>query len=145
MQNYWGYLYNKFTGIFTNGFDENFRDADKNIIKHSDFDKVDVIYLANRVSGHIKPNDLYDSWNLDTYCNLICFNPFSAKNTSNDIKKICDLLPNDNLKFEQLLKQRQIHSDKLRIPFDGMCVKEYVYDNYKLLLEAENYVHVFLL
>lgn len=138
MQDYWGYLYNKSSGIFTKGFKDKFKDKNGNIIKQSDFNKVDVIYLTNAVSGHISINDMYDSWDLNTYFNLLCMNPFSLKKIRKDNKiiyeKLMQLLPNDNIEFEKKLEKKQIESQNLKLPLDATFVSDYLYDNYKLLL-----------
>ncbi|MCB2300861.1 hypothetical protein [Clostridium tagluense] len=137
MQDYWGYMYNRYTGIFTNGFKNKFTDKGGNVVNHSDFDKIDVVYITNIVSGHIKVNDKFDSWSLNTYCNLLCINPFSFKRTKkNNVSNYDELfllLPNDNLKFEEGLEKCQLEGKKIGKPLDAIYLLEYIYDYYKLL------------
>lgn len=103
MQDYWGYLYNSHSGVFTPNYDEELIGISKN-----EFDKVDNILLTNLVSGHIHTVDKYNSWHLENYCNILCRNPNNKRKTSNQdkyyeaYKKLQDLLPNDNNRFERL-------------------------------------------
>ncbi len=105
MDNYWGYLYNPFTGIFTDQFAGKFFDKENNEVKYSDFDKVDVVYLTNIVEGHIRCFKDFDSWKLENYCGIFCINPFSQRTKNHSdlevYKKLLEILPNDTIRFEK--------------------------------------------
>lgn len=137
MDNYWGYLYNPFTGIFTDQFPGKFFDKNGIEVKHSDFDKVDVIYLTNIVEGHIRHLEDFDSWKLENYCSIFCINPFSQRTMKrSDIEvyeKLLDILPNDTFKFEKERDERNKHGEKIGIPTDPIFFSEYLYNHYPKL------------
>lgn len=137
MNDYWGYLCNPYTGIFTDQFTGKFLDKNKKEVKHSDFDKVDVIYLTNIVEGHIRYFKDFDSWKLENYCSIFVTNPFSQriKNCSDDeaYQKLLELLPNDTLKFIREHDRKNKQFENTDIPIDPIFFFEYLHDNYKLL------------
>lgn len=137
MQDYWGYLYNGMSGIFTESFKGNFTDKDGNTVKSEDFDKTDVIYLTNIPSGHLILNDEFDVWNLSSYCNLLCININSNKfiNDSKNIiySSLCNLLPNINQKFDSGYKDIQKESEKFGIPLECIYFLKFLTDNFKEL------------
>lgn len=134
MNNYWGYLYNPFTGIFTDQFVGKFFDKNSIEVKHSDFDKVDVIYLTNTVEGHIRCIKDFDSWKLENYCSIFCINPFSQRTRRHsDIKvyeKLLEILPNDTLKFEKERDAKNRQDEQIGIPTDPIFFSEYLYNHY---------------
>ncbi|WP_419748566.1 hypothetical protein ACNULB_01495 [Clostridium perfringens] len=135
MQNYWWYLYNRMSGIFTNSFEGKFRDKNNKVITSTDFNKTDVIYLTNIPSGHLKLSDEFDAWNLSSYCNLLCINYNSNKfiNDKNSImySLICDLLPNVSKKFENGYKEFQKESEKKGIPLEFLYFPAFLTENFK--------------
>lgn len=137
MNDYWGYLYNPYTEIFTNQFTGNFFDKNNKEVKHSDFDKVDAIYLTNIVEGHMRHLRNFDSWKLENYCNIIFINPFSQRvKKRSDIeayKKLLDILPNDTLKFKSEHDKRNKQLEEIGIPIDPIFFFEYLHDNYYIL------------
>lgn len=137
MNDYWGYLYNPYTGIFTDQFAGKFLDKNKKEVKHSDFDKVDVIYLTNIVEGHIRYFKDFDSWKLENYCSIFFINPFRqrAKNRSDveAYQKLLELLPNDTLKFVREHDRKNKQLEKTGIPIDTIFFFEYLHHNYRLL------------
>lgn len=137
MNDYWGYLYNPYTGIFTEGFEGIFLDKNNEPIKHSDFDKVDVIYLTNIVEGHIRSIKDFDSWKLENYCSIFCFNPFSQRIKNKSDIEVCrelnEILPNDTFQFEKEHEERNKKGAKIGIPTDPIFFTEYLYDHYPQL------------
>lgn len=137
MQNYWGYLYNIMSGIFTDSFEGKFKDKNGKVITSADFDKTDVIYLTNIPSGHLKLNDNFDAWNLSSYCNLLCKNIHSNKfindKDSEMYKLLSDLLPNVNEKFEEGLVEIQNQGEKLGMPLDITYFSTFLSNNFKQL------------
>lgn len=134
MDNYWGYLYNPFSGIFTDQFSGKFFDKKKNEIKHSEFDKVDVVLLTNIVEGHKRIVYEFDSWKLENYCSIFCINPFSQRTMKHcDVdayKYLLDILPNDTNRFEKERDERNLQGEKLGIPTDPIFFSEYLYNHY---------------
>lgn len=134
MDNYWGYLYNPFSGIFTDQFSGKFFDKKKNEIKHSEFDKVDVVLLTNIVEGHKRIVYEFDSWKLENYCSIFCINPFSQRTMKHcdvDVYKyLLDILPNDTNRFEKERDERNLQGEKLGIPTDPIFFSEYLYNHY---------------
>lgn len=113
MSRYWGYLYNGYSGIFTNSFSEKYEVRDESgnrrILTEEEICYTDVVYLTNIPSGHMKINDQFDPWDLDAYCGLLCINPHSIKSKKYRIHQdLYDLLPNQNSEFE--LEYDQISS-----------------------------------
>ena len=105
MQDYWSYLYNIQSGLFTPNYDDTLIGISKN-----EFDKVDTILLTNLLSGHIHPVDKKNSWNLESYCNILCNNPNSQqykifKSDVERYEKIRSFIPNSNYEFEELYKK----------------------------------------
>ena len=139
MNDYWGYLCNPSSGIFTDKFAGLFFDKNNKEVKHSDFDKVDVIYLTNIVEGHKRYFIDFDSWKLENYCSVLFINPFSQRTRKcSDIeayKKLLEILPNDTLKFKSEHDKRNRELEKTDIPIDLIFFYEYLHDNYKLLCE----------
>lgn len=137
MNNYWAYLYNPFTGIFTDQFAGKFFDKENNEVKYSDFDKVDVVYLTNIVEGHIRYFKNFDSWKLENYCSIFCINHFSKhtkKHSDLEVyKKLLEILPNDTIQFEKERDLRNMQGEKIGIPTDPIFFSEYLYDHYYLL------------
>lgn len=137
MNDYWGYLCNPCTGIFTEQFAGKFFDKNHNEVKHSDFDKVDVIYLTNIVEGHLRHLKDFDSWKLENYCSILFINPFSQRTRKrSDVeayKKLLYILPNDTLKFKNEHDKRNKQLAKTGIPIDTIFFFEYLHDNYYIL------------
>lgn len=137
MDNYWGYLYNPFTGIFTDQFVGKFFDKNNNEVKYSDFDKVDVVYLTNIVEGHIRCIKDFDSWNLENYCSIFCINLFSQRTKKNsDIevyKTLLETLPNDTIQFEKERELRNKQGEDMGISTDPIFFSEYIYDHFNIL------------
>lgn len=137
MDDYWGYLYNPFSGIFTEEFSGKFFDKNKNEIKHSDFDKVDVVLLTNIVEGHRRCIYDFDSWKLENYCNIFCINPFSQRTMKycdvDVYKELLDILPNDTVRFENERDQKNLQDEKLGISTDPFFFSEYLYNHYYIL------------
>lgn len=137
MDNYWGYLCNPFTGIFTDQFEGKFHDEDGNDIRYQDFDKVDVIYLTNIVEGHRRSFNDFDSWKLENYCSIFIINPFSKRTREkSDIegyKKLLEILPNDTIKFKNERDERNKKGRQLGISTDLIFFTEYLYDHYFIL------------
>jgi hypothetical protein len=134
MDNYWGYLYNPFSGIFTDQFSGKFFDKNKNEIKHSEFDKVDVVLLTNIVEGHKRSIYDFDSWKLENYCSIFCINPFSQRTMKycdvDVYKYLLDILPNDTVRFENERDKRNLQGEELGIPTDPIFFSEYLYNHY---------------
>lgn len=137
MGNYWGYLYNPFTGVFTNQFVGEFFDKNHNEIKYADFDKVDVIYLTNIVEGHKRCFENFDSWSLENYCSIFCINPYSQRTKKrSDIeayKKLLEILPSDTIRFENERKVRNRQGEKENVSTDPIFFLEYLYNHYYML------------
>lgn len=137
MQNYWGYIYNRMSGIFTENFQGKFKDKDGKIIKSEDFNKTDVIYLTNIPSGHLKLNDDFDAWNLSSYFNLLCINVNSDKFINDRNSKIYtllyDLLPNVNEEFEKGLIEVQDESEKNGVSLEPIYFESFLKHNFKQL------------
>lgn len=137
MSDYWGYLYNPYTGIFTDQFAGKFFDKNRNEVKHSDFDKVDVIYLTNIVEGHLRCLKDFDSWKLENYCSILFINPFSQRTRKRSdfeaYRKLLEILPNDTLKFKNEHDKRNKQLEKTGIPIDPIFFFEYLHENYRIL------------
>ena len=137
MNDYWGYLCNPCTGIFTEQFTGRFFDKNNKEIKHSDFDKVDVIYLTNIVEGHIRYLKDFDSWKLENYCSILLINPFSQRTRKrSDVeayKKLLEILPKDTFKFNCEHDKRNLQLVEIGIPIDPIFFFEYLHDNYRIL------------
>lgn len=126
IESYWGYLYNCFSGLFT----------EKSFNPHCDYDKVDVILLTNMIAGHQKPNDAFNSWDISSYCNLLCKNPYSRKHISklhNGYIKLQDLFPNDTERFESFYNSFIEKCEKEKLPLQGIMFPTYLHTNYPLL------------
>lgn len=139
VQNYWGYLYNAYSGIFTHGFPNTFFcDKEERYYDIKDIEATDVVILSNIVSGHEKPNDIFDSWNLNNYFNLLCKNIHGRmfkENPNNDaFRLLYELFPNDNLEFEKELEKCIEEQKKSNIPLEPIFLNSFLYDHYKLLL-----------
>lgn len=138
VQDYWSYLYNPYSGIFTDNFPNRYYNAkEERYYNIEDIEMTDVIILSNLISGHLKPNDSFDSWNLNNYFNLLCMNIHSKKFKSDKADKgfqiLYDLLPNDNKRFEDQRTELVEYKKKNNIPLDPIFVKSYLHDNYNLL------------
>lgn len=137
MNDYWGYLCNPYTGIFTDQFTGKFFDKNHNEIKHSDFDKVDVIYLTNIVEGHLRYLKDFDSWKLENYCNIFIINPFSQRTRKcSDIeayKKLLEILPNDTLKFNSEYDKSNLQMAIFGLLNNPIFCLEYLHNNYRIL------------
>lgn len=127
MEDYWGYLYNGYTGLFT----------DSSFCKNEDYDKVDVVLLTNLVSGHQAPHDDFNSWDLNVYFNLLCTNPFSYKKKSSPLcptyKELLSLFPNCTQDFENFYSNLIEKCIKDKIPLDGLLFPMYIAERYPLL------------
>lgn len=111
MQNYWSFLYNPYSGFFTEKFDSfGYFDKDGKQYKQSDFEKIDVIVLSNIISGHLKTITDFPTWDIQKYCNILCIN-FYGKKFKEGNKQLLDafiqLFPHDNLRFENHLEMVQ--------------------------------------
>lgn len=137
MNDYWGYLCNPYTGIFTDQFTGKFFDKNHNEIKHSDFDKVDVIYLTNIVEGHLRYLKDFDSWKLENYSNIFIINPFSQRTRKcSDVeayKKLLEILPNDTLKFNSEYDKSNLQMAILGLRNNPIFCLEYLHNNYRIL------------
>lgn len=93
MQSYWEYLFNGYSGLFT----------DKSFCNINEYSKVDAVLLTNMLEGHCNPSEEYDAWNLENYCNLLCLNPRNIYNgkLSNKHKVFLDNFPNSTCQFEE--------------------------------------------
>lgn len=137
MNDYWGYLCNPYTGIFTDQFTGKFFDKNHNEIKHSDFDKVDVIYLTNIVEGHLRYLKDFDSWKLENYSNIFIINPFSQRTRKcSDVeayKKLLEILPNDTLKFNSEYDKSNLQMAIFGLRNNPIFCLEYLHNNYRIL------------
>lgn len=136
MQEYWNYLYNPYSGIFTENFASKYFCKEENrFYAKEDIEKIDVIVLSNIIAGHSNPKDSFNSWNLETYFNLFCLNRYSKKfeKNRNDIGYglLYELIPNDNLRFEEKLTEVQNWEKENYIPVEPMFVDSYIFDYYK--------------
>jgi len=138
MQDYWGYIYNPFTGIFTEDFKNSFYDKSGKDVKHNDFDTVDVIYLTNIVEGHIRKIEGFDPWKLENYCGIFCINPFSVRTKDKkDIEvyeKLLNILPNDTILFEKEHDQANQRGKEMNISVDPIFMQEYISEHYPKLI-----------
>lgn len=138
MQDYWGYIYNPFTGIFTEDFKNSFYDKSGKDVKHNDFDAVDVIYLTNIVEGHIRKIEGFDPWKLENYCGIFCINPFSVRTKDKkDIEvyeKLLNILPNDTILFEKEHDQANQRGKEMNISVDPIFMQEYISEHYPKLI-----------
>lgn len=109
MQDYWNYLYNGYSGVFTPCYN-----SDLIHIKKEEFDRIDVILLSNLISGHVHPVDGHNSWHLESYCNILCRNANSQRAHVNQSMhnryqivyiKAMELFPNSTNGFEELYKK----------------------------------------
>lgn len=137
LQNYYGYLCNPATGIFTDAFPGHFFDKDTNEVKYEHFDKVDVVYLTNIVTGHLKISDRINAWNLSEYCSILLINPYSRHTIENTVvhlyKNLLSLLPNDTLKFKKERDEKLRNNILNEVPIDPIIFFEYLYNYYPLL------------
>lgn len=138
MQEYWNYIYNPYSGIFTDKFEKKFFcEEEKRYYTKEDIAKVDLIVLSNIITGHVKPRDCFNSWNLDTYFSLLCMNPYSYKfeKNKNDIgyELLYKLIPNDNLRFEEELTKVQEWEKEHNISVEPIFVDSFIADYYKIL------------
>ena len=128
--NYWQYLYNSFSGIFTDKIANIFRDKNEKETKHSDFDKVDVVYLTNIVEGHKRCLIDFDSWKLENYCSIFCVNPFrQSVGRFSDIEILSELkkiLPNDNDRFNKECEIRKRQLEAMGLSVDPTFFLEYL-------------------
>ncbi|QFG00796.1 hypothetical protein PB01_19450 [Psychrobacillus glaciei] len=128
---YWGYLYNEFSGLFTNNtfFDSN------------SYNKVDVVLLTNILDGHINLNSEIESWNLNSYFNLFCKNPnsikFKKEPTANIYNDLFRIIPNDTnefnsfcLKYSEAILSRGIGDPKI---FEYQFFLEYAHSKFPYL------------
>ena len=137
LQDYWGYLYNAYSGIFTQGFSNTFFNANENrYYDIKDIEATDVVILSNIVSGHKNPKDIFDSWNLNNYFNLLCMNIHGKAfkdNPNNDaFRLLYELFPNDNLRFEEEWEKCIEEQRKNNIPLDPIFMNSFLYDHYKI-------------
>ncbi len=137
MQDYWGYLYNQYSGIFTDNFVNRYKNKKGEYYTISDIEKTDVIILSNIVSGHIKPKDIFDSWNINTYCSLLCMNIHSQKfkqdRNNEAYKMLYEFFPNDNKRFEEGLTEFQKYQIDNNIMLDPIWFTSYLKENYRYL------------
>ena len=133
-----GYIYNPFTGIFTEDFKNSFYDKSGKDVKHNDFDTVDVIYLTNIVEGHIRKIEGFDPWKLENYCGIFCINPFSVRTKDKkDIEvyeKLLNILPNDTILFEKEHDQANQRGKEMNISVDPIFMQEYISEHYPKLI-----------
>ena len=132
------YIYNPFTGIFTEDFKNSFYDKSGKDVKHNDFDTVDVIYLTNIVEGHIRKIEGFDPWKLENYCGIFCINPFSVRTKDKkDIEvyeKLLNILPNDTILFEKKHDQANQRGKEMNISVDPIFMQEYISEHYPKLI-----------
>ena len=138
LQSYWGYLYNPFSGIFTDKFPNTYYNQKENRYYNiNDLEMTDVVILSNLVSGHLKPNDIFNSWNLKNYFNLLCRNihshKFKTDRNNEGFKILYELLPNDNLGFESQWEKLKLYQEQNNIPLDPIFLDTYLYNNYRFL------------
>ena len=123
-EDYWSYLYNSSTGLFVK--------EDNGICHPVEYDKVDIVYLASLVTGHKEPKDTYNSWQLASYCNLLCQNRFSQK-FKNGFHKgyigALKLLPNSTIMFENFYSAFSSYADMVSAPVQGLMFSSY-FDKY---------------
>lgn len=137
MNDYWLYLHNPNTGIFTDRFAGKFFDKNKKVVEHSHFDKVDAIYLTNMLEGHTRCFKDFDSWKLENYCNIFFVNPFSQRTKQHSdletYRKLLDILPNDTSRFKEEYNERKNQSKKTKIPIDAIFFFEFIHKHYYIL------------
>lgn len=132
MQDYWSYLYNTYSGVFTTNYDEKLIGIEK-----CEFDKIDLILLTNLVSGHIHPVDNYNSWFLENYCNIICINMNShrCQNVSSPkcYGNLLDIIPNCTASFYKLYEQYEKYGGAIGQDLMACIFSEFLANNYKWL------------
>lgn len=137
LQDYYGYLCNTLTGIFTDAFSGHFFDKDKKEVKFEHFDKVDAIYLTNIVTGHMKIFDKLDAWDLSKYCSIFLINPHSRHKMEKTIdplyENLLSMLPNDTIKFKDEREEKLRTSMLNGVPIDPIIFSVYLHDHYPLL------------
>lgn len=118
MQDYWDYLYNSFSGLFT----------DVTYDCHSNYDKVDVVLITNIVSGH--QNGVTGAWDLKNYFNLFLPNPYCKKFSGNSwegiYSELLDLIPNHTIEFDTFLMELEKEMIKLKTNLHGIIFPSFL-------------------
>ena len=91
ISDYFGYLVNGYTGIFS---------GREPIMQQDDYRNVDVVVLSNLVDGHLNPEKISDPWNLNKYFNLMILNQANAMSSTAAQERLLSLVPNSTLEFE---------------------------------------------
>ncbi|MFX0547783.1 hypothetical protein ACOAKC_00470 [Hathewaya histolytica] len=141
MQDYWSYLYNPYSGLFTDSFDLfGFYDEEGVQYKQSDFEKIDLIILSNVISGHLKTIEDFTTWNIENYCNLLCINFLGKKFKKNNnelLNSFIQFFPHDTVRFEEglVLVQKKEEAMKADGPIlESIYLQTFLYDHYNRLL-----------
>lgn len=92
IQDYYSYLFNGYTGIFT---------GQQPIMPCENYSNVDVVVLSNMVDGHYSQIGRFNPWKLNNYFNLMLVNPCNASKNCNARKKLLEIIPNTTIQFEQ--------------------------------------------
>ncbi|MFI3212805.1 MAG: hypothetical protein R3Y24_05635 [Eubacteriales bacterium] len=124
---YFGYLYNTFSGLFCNKNNELFKESNLTVDM---YDKVDVVYLTSLTTGHYKTDDRYSSFELGSYFNLLCRNPFSRKiqDSKNTIsyEVLQNSLPNSTVDFENFYNDFMKIVEETQHPIEQLLFPEYI-------------------
>lgn len=92
IQDYYSYLNNGFSGIFS---------GENPIMPSEKYSHVDVVVLSNMVDGHCSQISEFNSWRLDNYFNLMLVNPHNALKNCNARRKLLEIIPNATIEFEK--------------------------------------------
>lgn len=122
MQDYWDYLFNSFTGLFTDSTYDNL----------GNYDKVDIVLLTNIVSGHL--GEIKGAWDLKNYCNLFFPNPYCEKFSTDLWKELyCELLnliPNHTYEFDYFLMELEKEMNKAGINLHGLIFDSFISEKF---------------
>lgn len=124
-ENYWSFLFNQFSGLFVR--------EQNGICPPAEYDKVDIVYLTSLVTGHLRPRDGYNSWDLSSCCNLLCRNPFSRKyrrQSYRGYEEATRILPNSTERFDAFYAEFKVYAEERQLPLQGLMFSAFLAEHF---------------